>query len=106
MAAWDIDVDRETLFLFHEFEPRVRHRQVRISLADSAECLVGEMNVLVALGAADDPPCHIGEVRINFHDVQDWSCAGPVATGWAAGQCLYETRRCQSLNARCCNERS
>ena len=67
----DIDVDRETLFLLNEFEARVRHRQVRIRPADSAECLVGEMNVLVGLGAAADPARHVGKVRISFHDLQD-----------------------------------
>jgi hypothetical protein len=47
----DIDVDRETLFLLNDFEARVRHRQVRLRLADNAEkCLLGEMNPLVGLG--------------------------------------------------------
>jgi hypothetical protein len=43
----DIDVDPETLFLLNDFEARVRHRQVRLRLADGAECLVGETNPLV-----------------------------------------------------------
>ena len=74
----DIDVDRETLFLLNDFEARVRHRQVRLRLADNAEkCLVGEMNLLVGLGAAADPSQHIGKVRISFHDVQDDSCIDP-----------------------------
>jgi hypothetical protein len=74
----DIDVDRETLFLINDFEARVRHRQVRLRLADNVEeCLVGEMNPLVGLGAADDPTQHIGKVRISFHDVQDDSCIDP-----------------------------
>jgi hypothetical protein len=52
---------------------------VRLRLADSAEeCLVGEMNPLVGLGAAADPSQHIGKVRISFHDVQDDSCIDPV----------------------------
>jgi hypothetical protein len=66
----DIDVDRETLFLLNEFEARVRHRQVRLGPADGAECLVGEMNVLVGLGAAADPARHVAKVRISFHDLQ------------------------------------
>jgi hypothetical protein len=70
----DIDVDRETLVLLNEFETRVRHRQVRLRLSDSDKCLVGEMNVLVGLGAATDPAQHIGKVRISFHDIQDDSC--------------------------------
>jgi hypothetical protein len=75
----DIDVDRETLFLINDFEARVRHRQVRLRLTDSAEeCLAGEMNPLVGLGAAADPTQHIGKVRISFHDVQDDSCIDPV----------------------------
>ena len=73
----DIDIDRETLFLINEFEARVRHRQVRLRRADSAECLVGEMNPVVGLGAADDPAQHIGKVRISFHDVHDDSCIDP-----------------------------
>jgi hypothetical protein len=73
----DIDVDPEILLLLNEFEARVRHRQVRLRRADSAVCLVGEMNVLVGLGAADDPTRHIGKVRISFHDIQDDSCVDP-----------------------------
>ena len=76
MAAWDIDVDRETLFTLNEFEARVRHRQVRLRLADSAECLVGEMNVLVGLDAAGNPSGQVGKIRISFHDIQDESCRG------------------------------
>ncbi len=75
----DIDVDPETLFGLNDFEAWVRHRQVRLRLADSAECLVGEMNVVVGLGAAADPTRHIGRIRISFHDVQDHSCADPVS---------------------------
>ena len=52
----DIDIDPETLFLLNDFEAHVRHRQVRLRLADSADCLVGEMNVLIGLGAAADRP--------------------------------------------------
>jgi hypothetical protein len=65
-------------FLLNDFEARVRHRQVRLRLADNAEkCLLGEMNPLVGLGAAADPSQHIGKVRISFHDVQDDSCIDP-----------------------------
>ena len=67
----DIDVDRETLFLLNEFEARVRHRRVRLRPAESARCFVGEMNVLVGLGAAADRAGHEGKVRISFHDLQD-----------------------------------
>jgi hypothetical protein len=75
----DLDVDRATLFLLNEFEARVRHRLVRLRLADGAkECLVGEMNPLVGLGAAAAPAQHISKVRISFHDVQDDSCIDPV----------------------------
>jgi hypothetical protein len=73
----DIDVDRETLFLINEFEARVRHRQVRLRLADRADCLVGEMNPVVGLGAGADPIQHIGKIRISFHDIQDDSCIDP-----------------------------
>jgi hypothetical protein len=73
----DIDVNSETLCLLNEFEARVRHRQVRLRLAGPSECLVGEMNVLVGLGAADDPIRHSGKVRISFHDIQDDGCVDP-----------------------------
>jgi hypothetical protein len=73
----DMDVDRETLFHLNDFEARVRHRQVRFRPADSTECLVGEMNALVGLGAAANPARHIGKVRISFHDLQDDSCVDP-----------------------------
>ena len=48
----DIDIDPATLCLLNEFEAHVRHRQVRLRPSDSAGCLVGEMNVLIGLGAA------------------------------------------------------
>jgi hypothetical protein len=67
----DIDIDPETLFLLNDFEARVRHRQVRLRLADSAGCLVGEMNALVGLGAAADPTRHASRIRISFHDLLD-----------------------------------
>jgi hypothetical protein len=73
----DIDVASETLFLLNDFEARVRHRQVRLRLADRADCLVGEMNGLIGLGAAADPTQHIGKVRISFHDIQDNDCVDP-----------------------------
>lgn len=74
----DIDVDQETLLLLNEFEARVRHRQVRLRLAHSAEeCLVGEMNPLIGRGAATASAQHMSKVRISFHDVQDDSCIDP-----------------------------
>jgi hypothetical protein len=74
----DVDVDRETLFLINDFEARVRQRRVRLRLTDNPEeCLVGEMNPLVGLGAAADPTQHIGKVRISFHNIQDDSCIDP-----------------------------
>src|SRR4051812_36356750 len=73
----DIDVDRETLFLLNDFEARVRYRQVRLRPAGPDDGLVGEMNVLVGLGAATDPTRHTGRVRISFHDLLDDSCIDP-----------------------------
>jgi hypothetical protein len=70
----EIDVDPETLLLLNEFEARVRHRQVRLRETGSAECLLGEMNVLVGLGAAANPNQHVGKVRISFHNIQDDNC--------------------------------
>ena len=77
----DVDVDRETLLLLNEFEARVRHRQVRLRLPGSPECALGEMNVLVGLGAGADPAHHVGKVRISFHDVQDDNCVDPPTRG-------------------------
>ena len=57
----------------------IRHRQVRLRLADDAAYLVGEMNVLVGLGAAADTTRHVGRIRISFHDIQDDSCVDPVS---------------------------
>ena len=70
----DIDIDPETLFLLNDFEARVRHRQVRLRSADSARCLIGEMNALVGLGAATQPAKHGSRVRISFHDLLDDDC--------------------------------
>jgi hypothetical protein len=70
----DIDIDPETLFLLNDFEAHVRHRQVRLRLADSADCLVGEMNVLIGLGAAADTTRHASRIRISFHDLLDDDC--------------------------------
>jgi hypothetical protein len=70
----DIDVDPETLFLLNDFEARVRHRHVRLRPADGAACLVGEMNVLIGLGAAADPAHHASRIRISFHDLLDDDC--------------------------------
>jgi hypothetical protein len=70
----DIDIDPETLFHLNDFEARVRHRQVRLRSANSAECLVGEMNVLVGLGAAADPGHCVSRIRISFHDLLDDDC--------------------------------
>ncbi len=74
-SCWvDMDVDAQTLLLLNDFEARVRHRQVRLRLATNAECQVGEMNVLVGLGATSDPTRHICKIRISFHDLQDDPC--------------------------------
>src|SRR3712207_770288 len=79
----DLDVDSETLFELNDFEARVRHRQVRLRLADDAQCVVGGMNVLVGIGAAADPTRHIGKIRISFHDIHDDSCVDPVSQSQA-----------------------
>ncbi|RDI60694.1 hypothetical protein [Microvirga subterranea] len=70
----DVDVDDETLLLIHEFEARVRHRQVRLRPHSETECVVGEMNPVIGLGAPADPTRHIGRIRISFHDIQGDDC--------------------------------
>ncbi|MFL5530649.1 MAG: hypothetical protein ACJ8BC_01545 [Gemmatimonadales bacterium] len=67
----DLDVDRDTLHRLNEFEAHARHRCVRLKPADSAECLLGEMNPLVGLGEPSDPTRHIGKVRVSFHDLRE-----------------------------------
>jgi hypothetical protein len=73
----EVDVGRETLLHLNEFEARVRHRWVRLRLAGSPECTVGEMNALIGLGAASDPARHVGKVRISFHNLEDDNCVDP-----------------------------
>ena len=53
------------------FRPRWR-------LADGAECLMGEMHILVSLVAVADLFWHIGRIRISFHGVQDDSYVNAV----------------------------
>ena len=67
----DIDIHHETIFLLNDFEARVRHRQVRLRPAGKTGCLVGEMNVLVGLGAAAGPDSYTSRIRISFHDLLD-----------------------------------
>jgi hypothetical protein len=70
----DIDVDAETLLVLNEFEARARHRQVRLRLAGHADCVRGEMNTLVGLGASSEPGSRGSRVRISFHDLQGDDC--------------------------------
>jgi hypothetical protein len=46
----DVDVDARTLLAIHEFEAHLRHRPVQLKLAESAECVTGEMNPSFGLG--------------------------------------------------------
>jgi len=70
----DIDIDPETLCLLNEFEAHMRHRHVRLRPAGGAGCLVGEMNVLIGLGAATNAARHASRIRISFHDLLDDDC--------------------------------
>ncbi|WP_134499683.1 hypothetical protein [Microvirga pakistanensis] len=80
----DVDVDAETLFRLNVFEARMRHRRVRLRVPGTDECLVAEMNVLVGLGAADNPGRRSAKVRISFHDIQEDGCVDPVPSDEAA----------------------
>jgi len=75
----DVDVGTETLFLLNDFEARVRHRQVRLRPNGANKCLLGEMNVLIGLGASANPIQHIAKVRISFHDIRDDDCTDPTS---------------------------
>lgn len=75
----DADVDPETLLFLNEFEAHARQRKVRLRRTGNDDCLVGEMNPLIGLGAASDPTRHVGKVRISFHDLQNDNCEDEAA---------------------------
>jgi hypothetical protein len=70
----DVDVDATTLRAIHEFEAHLRRRQVQLRLAGNNECIKGEMNPSLGLGAPSDRIGHIAKVRVSFHDLQDGEC--------------------------------
>jgi hypothetical protein len=70
----DVDVDATTLRAIHEFEAHLRRRQVQLRLAGSNECMRGEMNPSLGLGAPSDRIGHIAKVRVSFHDLQGGEC--------------------------------
>jgi hypothetical protein len=70
----DVDVDATTLRTIHEFEAHLRRRQVQLRLAGSNECVRGEMNPSLGLGAPSDRIGHIARVRVSFHDLQGGEC--------------------------------
>jgi hypothetical protein len=70
----DVDVDAATLRAIHEFEAHLRRRQVQLRLAGSDECIRGEMNPSLGLGAPSDRIRHIAKVRVSFHDIQGGEC--------------------------------
>jgi hypothetical protein len=70
----DVDVDATTLRAIHEFEAHLRRRQVQLRLAGSNECMRGEMNPSLGLGAPSERTGHIAKVRVSFHDLQGGEC--------------------------------
>jgi hypothetical protein len=70
----DVDVDVETLLSIHEFEAHLRRRPVQLRLAGSADCVTGEMNPSISVGAPSDRARHIAKVRLSFHDLQVGEC--------------------------------
>jgi len=70
----DVDVDVGTLLSIHEFEAHLRRRPVQLRLAGGAECVTGEMNPSISVGAPSDRARHIVKVRLSFHDLQDGEC--------------------------------
>ena len=74
-VCWvDVDVDAQTLLAIHEFEAHLRHRPVQLRLAVISDCVTGEMNPSVGLGAPSDRARHIAMVRLSFHDLQGGEC--------------------------------
>jgi hypothetical protein len=65
-----VGVDATTLRAIHEFEAHLRRRQVQLRLAGSNECMRGEMNPSLGLGAPSGRIGHIAKVRVSFHDLQ------------------------------------
>jgi hypothetical protein len=70
----DVDVDAQTLLALHEFESHLRRRPVQLRLAESAECIIGEMNPTFSLGTPTDRSRHIAKMRLSFYDLQDGEC--------------------------------
>ncbi len=70
----DVEVDAETLLAIHEFEAHLRRRPVQLRLAGSADCVTGEMNPSISVGAPSDRARHIAKVRLSFHDLQVGEC--------------------------------
>ena len=70
----DVDVDAQTLLAIHEFEAHLRHRRVQLKVAESADCMTGEMNPTFGLGEPYDRIRHIAKVRLSFHDLQSGEC--------------------------------
>jgi hypothetical protein len=69
-----IDVDATTLRAIHEFEAHLRHRQAQLRLVGGSECMRGEMNPSLGLGAPSGQIGHIAKVRVSFHDLQSGEC--------------------------------
>jgi hypothetical protein len=69
-----IDVDATTLRAIHEFKVHLRRRQVQLRLAGSNECMRGEMNPSLGLGAPSERIGHIAKLRVSFHDLQGGEC--------------------------------
>jgi hypothetical protein len=70
----DADVDATILRAIHEFEAHLRRRPVQLRLAGSNECMTGEMNPSLGLGAPSSRIGHIAKVRVSFHDLQGGEC--------------------------------
>jgi hypothetical protein len=69
-----IDVDTTALWAIHEFEGHLRRCQVQLRLAGSNECMRGEMNPSLGLGAPSEWSGHIVKLRVSFHDLQGGEC--------------------------------
>jgi hypothetical protein len=66
----DLDVSEKELTGLNLFEAGARHHKVLVPLPGIAGTGLGFMNVILGLGAPDDPAGHVARVRVSFSEMQ------------------------------------